>query len=1082
MGTRIEILKEGLWLSLELASKQAIKYNAVINKIGKVATREISHTNTFSIPYIQQNTDALGINVFNKTTLAKSLNAKFKANYYVEDKLVRTGFVVINNTNGGTINLNFIDEALELLDKWGSTTYQELLRTTTLAIPDDYVSAIQELDYDMDPTIVLTPLSTVGSRGYNLALFPNSLNAIGDAFQLDKDDLRQDDHFNPYQCRPVWNVKAMFDLACEAYGYTPIFDDSVDWNKVADMYIIEAGQDKNEKGLSGVQTETYNTVSISQPHYLDLGSFDPLFNFGASVAALMLFPSTESLKPNEVVGWRDPFTLYGSALGQAIRPWMDKNCIFVAKIEGSNSGTLNFNYTTGNDGTHFHSVMNMYYPEEGCTFPYIWHDEQYIDTYSAQGTGNPYITITHDVLENGTSRNVNIEVDKAWYNIVAAGPINDNLIPALTSSTTQGSWDDSGGTISKSSNADSSIVYTFSTAMDASKEYYFLIKYGSFTGGELRVTLGTYPNLAMQFYPAANGFSSLKVSAGTALFINPYFQADASTITLSGTFIGEITELMMYELSDESVGIYVGTLVNTRRSMASDFPYALNNMTVTEEWLPPGVIAFDDFGQYLPSNPNLTHAAPRKSLKSLISAYMHKDGILMDVNAREKTVKFFNYGEYEENKVANNFIDFSEYLLKYSPITYNTDYGNAFAKKNRIGLSSPYPGNTYDYVLDNQGEESKFKDFTTNNNKLYQDIENVFSVPNTNNPYFEYTNQGLGLVEYGGELGGTLTQTRADGIDQGTFTNLPLINNVNGLVLPTGTEYWYDLIDKSVKVEAQFLIPVDRMNTLDMSLPVYVEELGGFFIIEQIQEYINGQTPVTIKLIKLIDDLRGYVATPIVTSISLSVSSIFPDGVFNFVNMIGTTTSFNNYTPTGASIVFRQLTDSITNGGTYSGYENTYVYAFDASTNYDQVTHQLVAQNPMTEFEKGHYEVQVTDSDGLQSNLAYATLGDMSVPPVAVTIYVETSIFPFGSNIPSGQMRVSYEYISHTPITSVLKYRKRDYLGNYQAPERQVDLMLSGNESPIIITPVDGAGFYEVEVVTDLASSPDPTTSGYFVT
>ena len=63
--TRIEILRDGLWRSLELASNKAIKYNAVINQIGKVATREISHTNTFSIPYIHTNVSALGLNVFN---------------------------------------------------------------------------------------------------------------------------------------------------------------------------------------------------------------------------------------------------------------------------------------------------------------------------------------------------------------------------------------------------------------------------------------------------------------------------------------------------------------------------------------------------------------------------------------------------------------------------------------------------------------------------------------------------------------------------------------------------------------------------------------------------------------------------------------------------------------------------------------------------------------------------------------------------------------------------------------------------------------------------------------------------------
>ena len=41
-NTRIEILKDGTYVSLELGNDKSIRYNSVINKIGKTSTREIS--------------------------------------------------------------------------------------------------------------------------------------------------------------------------------------------------------------------------------------------------------------------------------------------------------------------------------------------------------------------------------------------------------------------------------------------------------------------------------------------------------------------------------------------------------------------------------------------------------------------------------------------------------------------------------------------------------------------------------------------------------------------------------------------------------------------------------------------------------------------------------------------------------------------------------------------------------------------------------------------------------------------------------------------------------------------------------
>ena len=108
MGTRIEIYKDGEWQQLILSNKRAIKYNVVINKIGKISTREISHTNTFSLPDFHQNRKSLGLNTFNVRDLAKAMNTKYECKYYVEDKVIQEGYLVINNTNNGLINVNFM--------------------------------------------------------------------------------------------------------------------------------------------------------------------------------------------------------------------------------------------------------------------------------------------------------------------------------------------------------------------------------------------------------------------------------------------------------------------------------------------------------------------------------------------------------------------------------------------------------------------------------------------------------------------------------------------------------------------------------------------------------------------------------------------------------------------------------------------------------------------------------------------------------------------------------------------------------------------------------------------------------------
>lgn len=1095
MNTRIEILRDGVWHALELANKKAIEYNAIINSIGKIATREISHTNTFSIPKIQTNIRALGINVYNQTYLAKSLNQKYPANYFVEDKIVRTGFLVINNTKGDFININFIDSALDLIDKWGSITYKQLLKDTVVDIPSDYQAAIEELvDYDMDVNGILTPLSQVGTRGYNLCLFPNNLNSIGDAFQLDENEVRHLDKFNPYQSRPVWNVKAMFDLATESYGYTPIYDDSVDWDYVATQYIVEEGQDKNEQGVTGLQTVSYPAVGPSTMYQNEVPGFFAVMQF-YQYSSLLLYPGVIALKPSNIPGWVDPLWLKYSWSwtfpGTNLTPWMMQNCVLRLDVSEGNVGEFVAKFTTGAGGIARVTYSNVW-ESPADDYDRVIHDTGIVfNNDPLDLTGQTFITDLVLTPASSIRDEVEITFDKSHLNTAIAGPIGTTFVSSdvadfTTSNISVTPSSDNGLRIAKTTSGFGTTTGTFATpslTMGTTYQINFQVEQGSITG-----------DLNIEFL---NGGSQSLGITGYGLYSVSYTptSGNVNTFTLSGDFEGTITKFYIHEqgLCEN----YIGTLISYGRGLAPNSAGTLSTIQITEEFLPPEVIVFDEFGQYLPSQPDLRHAAPRKTVKELLSAYMHKDGILMDINAKEKTVKFFNYGEYEANKIAEEYIDLSKYHLKYGNIEFNTDYGNDFAKLNRIGLNSPYPGNTYDFTLDNQGEESKFKDFTTNNNKLYKDVEQVDSIPNLITPYFEYTNQGLGLVEYTHNLG-ALNQVRADGTDHGSFTGLAALANVNFASLPSGTQYWYDLVDKGVRASAQFLIPVDVMSNLDMSKPIYVEELGGYYIIEKVEQYVNAHIPVTLKLIKLIDDLRRFEESPPVfntPTISISASSLEPTGWDSFVYQIITATNFNNYTPTSATLEYRKLNDFSPEDG-YTG--DVVDYDFDFSTGvYQNVSHSLNSSLPITDFETGRYEIQVTDNTtGLQSNIVYGTLGDLSVLQPLLGSFIATSATPtFG--LASGTFRATSNYINHVPVTSTISYRKREFIitsgDGWLGDLYIIDLMTSTDATAdyngdgdlvshtIEITPTDGAGFYVITQQTDQATAPNSTLGGYFI-
>lgn len=719
----MDIYRDDVWYSLRLKDNHAIKYNAVINKVGEVNSRQIGHSNTFSIPNITENQKALGLNVFNARELSKALNSKYIAKYYVGNRLIKEGFVVINNSEN-EIKLNFLDGALGLVDTWKSTTFKELLQSDSLSRPSDYQTAIDEMRaYDMTVAAPWTQLSLVGSRGYGLALFPNTVNQIGDDFQKGISGTRDDDTFIPAQSRAVFNAKSVFDLATETFGYTPIYDESVDWDEIQENFFTgdKASESKEPEDV----LQTLRFPNVAETTYFVKVFHDPTFIFGPyDVVHNIIFKTSGTSSRT------------GSFLSGAN---VVSNSAYTRFIEGRvSSGSINFRDYD----------FNKLYNENSFHIPDV----------SGGNSGTLDYYFTPQLFGNVISNSLEVKFFGVWE---------------TTSSSTD---------------------YVFKEIpLD-----------GSPPSGAVRID---------------KTFLNTPPTEASSIFIGVTCQISYISRQASGSAIINIL-----------------------------------NMEIVETAIPQGEITFDEFGGYGVAINDLTHAASEKPIKDVISGLMHQAGILMDINSKNKTVKFFSYGHYETQKDNLEYEDWSEYFQKSSLVKRNTDYGKKFGKLNRIGLKKPYLGNTYDRTLSNYKEDSKYKAFSKDELKSFGDITSVKSIPNTLVPYFEYEIKGMSLVNKAGFING-LEQKTPFGVSQGFITDLAHLSNVNYYTIPNGVAEWYNLVDNALRVVGKFILPMFKIKELDITKPIYINDLGGFYIIEEISEYTDAKTPVNIKLIRLISGL-----------------------------------------------------------------------------------------------------------------------------------------------------------------------------------------------------------------------------------
>lgn len=765
MKNRIDIFKGGKWLSLRLGFKSSIKYNKIGNRIGKLTKRGISHTNTFSIPNITENQQVLGLNVFNVRDYARALNSKYIARYIIGDKLIQEGFIVINNSKDNDIKLNFIDGALNLIDKWKTVTHKQLIKSDIvdgLVRTTDYETAITEMeDYAFNRNADPQVLTDVPNKTHGLALFPNNLNQIGENFQLVGGEDRVDDSYIVTQCRPIWNVKAFFDMATESFGYTPEYDPSINWTALENDYftseVASKGRDVEEALISHVA-----------PRY------DRISDYAKRSYTTHYIPSITQ------------FTIQKQA----------SVCILFDPEQSIRGDILHMKNVVG---------MDDFYPHTPFAADY--------NAYLEQGGGHSGIT----------------DYSAIWDNYSIFKPNIGN--------TTEG---------------DISVYYTNVVQGGVSTLGFAYAIYES--------------NVAGVDYECM----SMSVANGTGVS-GDFMTIDKSELSAPPVTAGDFVGIMMFRRSYQTVSDHVTVFSNDHADLSLTATYLLDNVYVAETFLPIGEVFFGEFSEYLTTagsgSVDLTHAASEKPIQEIILGLMQKEGVLMNIDDQAKTIKFFSYGHYEKQKEDNNYSDWSEYFRHGSEIIRNTDYGKAYGKKNRISLSDPFHGNYFDRTLLNYHEDSKYPAFKKSEVAAFKDVTGAVSITSAteevagDSSYLEFSTSedGLSLVTYVGDVVGNLTHIDVAGIGSTsgdtTFTGLHKVANLNYLILPNGVQEWYSVVDNALRVTGKFLLPVHVVRTLDISEPIYINELGGFYIIEEIAEYVDSKTVVNVKLIKLIDNL-----------------------------------------------------------------------------------------------------------------------------------------------------------------------------------------------------------------------------------
>lgn len=228
----------------------------------------------------------------------------------------------------------------------------------------------------------------------------------------------------------------------------------------------------------------------------------------------------------------------------------------------------------------------------------------------------------------------------------------------------------------------------------------------------------------------------------------------------------------------------------------------------------------------------------------------------------------------------------------------------------------------------------------------------------------------------------------------------------------------YKILNNAKLIEYDLFIDDAFINNLDFTKLYYIKQEASNFILNKIPNYFE-KGLYNCELIKVNLD-QDIIYTEQNREIFIFGFSGEEGGTGN--KKITVFYSFLYYTPVSATIKFRQITGDPTNPTGYTGFE------IDDTLNLSVSSFEEVFSNPLLT-EEGWYEIQITDNDGLQSNIIYVGVFEDVVTTPVESIYIELETL--NPNIIVAHSRdVSYRFNNFTPTTAELRIRAFDIIQN----------------------------------------------------
>lgn len=231
----------------------------------------------------------------------------------------------------------------------------------------------------------------------------------------------------------------------------------------------------------------------------------------------------------------------------------------------------------------------------------------------------------------------------------------------------------------------------------------------------------------------------------------------------------------------------------------------------------------------------------------------------------------------------------------------------------------------------------------------------------------------------------------------------------------------YSILNKSRMVTANIFLTDSDIHNIDFKKLVFIKQLGSYFIINKISNYIKkGVYPVELLEVDFREQQSDEVI-PVDKRIVLNSNLV--DG-----HEIVSDYAFLNYTPTSATITATHYADAHpVLGGTPSG--TVLSTALNVSANSQTFT---LTDPPITA-EAGWYELRIEDQDGLMSNYAWVFV---DFPAVDNTPSIDFfMVFGDGTFTIPAVRDIQYRFNNFTPTSATLTLQRFQLVGGSDVGE-----------------------------------------------